>query len=114
MAVGNQIKMDRPFIFHFRADNGRRGVTVVFNPQNMSFGASICGKKDHFCRKLGRTIALARTFKKPIASLSGPEVTADQVTRTARGLAIFIGHKHKIKFDHMPGEMKDECSHSNS
>jgi len=57
-------------IYHGQTKNGKRFTVVGIydekqNAKEINYGISICGPRDQFTKKLGRTIAKGRALKNP-------------------------------------------------
>ena len=88
------IKYDRPFIFHYRGL--KRGITVVYNPVTKAFGTAVSGKKDQFCRRMGRTIALGRTVKASTSEYASTPQTVQEVKLLANDIAVHLIKKFRL------------------
>jgi hypothetical protein len=56
------------FYTHGTDSNGKRFTLAAkeVDANHVQFGLAICNDKDNFCRKIGRTIAKARTMGRPL------------------------------------------------
>ena len=101
------IKHNRPFIFHFRGESNKGGVTVVYVPDKARWGAAVCSKRDNFNRKLGRKIAQGRAecpvdckyrflSWSSILAAAGSLQFVEEVMQAARTISNDLARKHKI------------------
>lgn len=80
-----------PYVFHTKGESAKsRRVTVVGTVDNsvLNLSVSCCSKKDHFTRKLGRSLATTRLTKgEIIASVPLKEVTLSNFILCAQAVA---------------------------
>jgi hypothetical protein len=95
-----EIKYKTPFVFHYRGQKNR-AITVVYDPTSSRFGVSICGKRDHFCKKLGRAIAQGRCKTGSSAGFSYlyQTSTVEEVCAEARSIARALANKYHIRLE---------------
>lgn len=57
----NELKSDRPLVFHFyNKQHTKGGATVVYDPQTSLLASCVCCEKDSFRRRAGVSICMTR------------------------------------------------------